>query len=96
MVGSDVRDNTVTCPACGQTLDREEAREYDKYGDRFEREGKQFEYFCPDCHDELTLQDRTGLEDLLTEIGAGNTTDAAFVRDYAAANEDPDSSIEER
>jgi len=96
MVGSRGDDKTVTCPACGRSLARKDAREYDKYGDRFDREGKTFEYFCPECHDELSLQDRSGLESLLTEIGAGDSSDVAFVRKYTAANEDPDSSIEER
>lgn len=72
----------VTCPACGRTMQRYEAREYDKHGDRWERRGKVFEYFCRSCHDELSLQQRTGLEELLTEINAGRLDRETFLQRY--------------
>ena len=37
---------TVTCIACGDSISRSDAREYDKLGDRWEREGKDFEFLC--------------------------------------------------
>ena len=37
------RDPTeVTCIACGEEVPRSSAREYDKHGDRWTREDKQF------------------------------------------------------
>jgi len=96
MLGPGGKEGTVTCPACGRQLDRENAREYDKYGDRFDRRGKSFEYFCTDCHDELSLQGREGLEETLIEIGAGKEHDEEFFRRFAAAIEEQDGSIEER
>jgi uncharacterized Zn finger protein (UPF0148 family) len=96
MLGRGEDDGTVTCPACGRTLDREEAREYDKYGDRFDRRGKSFEHLCKPCHDDLCLQERQGLEETLVDIEAGEHADAEFFRRFAAENEERDGSIEER
>jgi hypothetical protein len=39
-------DEEITCIACGDSVDRESAREYDKHGDRWEREDKEFEFLC--------------------------------------------------
>jgi ribosomal protein S27E len=96
MLGPGGDETDVTCPACGRTLRREDAREYDKHGDRFDRQGKSFEYLCPDCHDQLCLQDRVGLEDMLVRIEAGDHDDAEFFRRYAAESEEQDESIGER
>jgi hypothetical protein len=96
MLGQGGDDGTVTCPACGRTLDREDAREYDKHGDRFDRRGKSFEYFCKSCHDDLCLQGRAGLEATLVEIEAGEHADAEFFSRFAAENGERDGSIEER
>jgi len=96
MLGEGGGDETVTCPACGRTLDREDAREYDKYGDRFDRRGKSFEHFCKPCHDDLCLQGRTGLEATLVEIEAGEHADAEFFTRFAAETGERDGSIEER
>lgn len=85
------RDGTgqrVTCPACGQTLPRAEAREYDKFGDRWDRRNKTFEYFCRSCHDELSLQGRDELEELLCEIRADHEDRRTFLRRYARAVEE--------
>ena len=95
MLGGGGDDGTVTCPACGRTVDREDAREYDKYGDRFDRRGKSFEHLCKPCHDDLCLQDREGLETTLVEIGAGKHADAEFFERFAAESEGRDGSIEE-
>jgi hypothetical protein len=77
MLGS--RDDTVSCVACGETVDRVDAREYDKHGDRWEREGKDFEYLCKPCFRELTKLGRDGLEDALEAAGAGRVDDEEFL-----------------
>lgn len=59
---------SVVCIACGDSLLRSDAREYDKEGDRWERQGKRFEYLCKGCYRELTHQPRKGLEELLTDL----------------------------
>lgn len=81
--GGDRRQ--VTCPACGREVERREAREYDKDGDRWERRGKRFEYLCPDCHDDLDGGPRDGLEATLVEINAGRCDRATFLRRYLEA-----------
>ena len=96
MLGRDGDGETVTCPAWGRTLDRSDAREYDKHGDRFDREGKSFEYLCKPCHDGLCLQGRAGLEATLVDIGAGEHDREEFLDQFAAASESRDGSIEER
>lgn len=65
---SDRDRTTVTCIACGDSLGRSEAREYDKEGDRWDRRGKRFEHLCKDCHRGLSHQPRDGLEALLCAI----------------------------
>lgn len=61
-------DESVTCIACGETLARDDAREYDKQGDRWERRDKEFEHLCKPCYRELCHQPRDGLEALLVEL----------------------------
>jgi len=80
----------VTCIACGETLDRGDAREYDKHGDRWNREGKNFEYFCKPCHRECCHQPRDGLEKTLVAADAGRTDRKTFLRRYCelATNDD--------
>lgn len=72
----------VVCIACGDTVSRSDAREYDKYGDRWDRDGKTFEYLCKPCHRECCLQPRDGLEETLVKADAGDTDQAAFLRNY--------------
>ncbi|PSQ12312.1 hypothetical protein BRC98_03380 [Halobacteriales archaeon QS_7_68_65] len=93
------RENkTVTCIACGVSVRRSEAREYDKHGDRWERSGKEFEHLCKDCYRELCHQPRDELEALLVEIhaveGAGSQT--AFLRRYGELIEERYGPLEER
>ncbi|WP_207586877.1 DUF7562 family protein [Halomontanus rarus] len=64
------REARVTCIACGETLPRSEAREYDKYGDRWDRDDKEFEYLCKPCDGDLSRQSRHGLEALLVDVEA--------------------------
>lgn len=78
------RDSTdeVTCIACGETVARSDAREYDKHGDRWDREGKEFEYLCKPCYQEYCHQPRDGLEATLCAAGAGECGLSAFLRRY--------------
>jgi hypothetical protein len=77
------RDDTeVTCIACGETIDRTDAREYDKYGDRWDRREKAFEHLCKPCYRELCHQPRQGLESLLVEMERGSITEREFVEHY--------------
>lgn len=78
-------EQSVTCPACGETVTRSAAREYDKYGDRWDRENKEFEYFCKPCHDSLCLHDRRGLESLLSDMDAGSLSQDRFLATYRRA-----------
>jgi hypothetical protein len=80
---------SVTCIACGDSISRSDAREYDKLGDRWEREGKDFEFLCKGCFRELCHQPREDLESLLTESGAGERGRKDFFARY-------DELIEER
>jgi len=73
-------DREVTCVACGETLRRGDAREYDKYGDRWSREGKSFEYLCKPCDSDLCHQPRDGLEETLVAAEAGRVDRDAFLR----------------
>ncbi|MDZ7701194.1 MAG: hypothetical protein U5J98_03540 [Halobacteriales archaeon] len=75
----------VVCPACGRRVVREDAREYDKFGDRWDRAEKAFEYLCKPCHAELTHQGRDGLEAVLIEAGAGEVDRDRFLSRYADA-----------
>jgi hypothetical protein len=74
----------VVCIACGETLPRGDAREYDKYGDRWDREGKAFEYLCKPCHRECCHQPRNGLEELLARVEDEHADARAFVTEYYA------------
>jgi formate-dependent nitrite reductase cytochrome c552 subunit len=85
--GRDGGDESVTCIACGHSLVRSEAREYDKEGDRWDRHGKEFEYLCKDCHSDLCHQPRDELEALLADVesSTGDSPDREeFLREYSA------------
>lgn len=90
------RAQSVTCIACGTTLDRDDAREYDKYGDRWDRDGKEFEYLCKSCDRELCHQPRDELESLLVEVDAGEQPQEEFLSWYSALVEERYGPIEER
>jgi len=87
----------VTCIACGESVPRSKAREYDKHGDRWDREGKRFEYLCKACDRDRCHQPRGDLEALLAdaESQAGDDQDT-FLREYFALAEGSDNSVEER
>jgi hypothetical protein len=73
---------TVTCIACGASVQRDEAREYDKHGDRWEREGKTFEHLCKRCHGDIDHQPREDLEAMLVEFEARDRPREEFVEWY--------------
>ncbi|RLM88651.1 hypothetical protein D3D02_11690 [Halobellus sp. Atlit-38R] len=81
-VGKDGTDQQVTCIACGETVARDDAREYDKHGDRWSRKGKEFEYLCKPCHRKCCHQNRDGLEETLVAAGAGQTDQKTFLRQF--------------
>lgn len=87
---------TVTCIGCGDQLEREDAREYDKYGNRWERRGKEFEHFCKPCHTRLCHHDRNGLEELLVEIETDGLDQRSFTERYFLAVEERYGPLEER
>jgi hypothetical protein len=63
-------------------MERSDAREYDKYGDRWDREDKEFEYLCKPCFRDLTKHARDGLEDALDDAGAGHVSDEEFIERF--------------
>lgn len=75
-------DETVACIACGTEVARTDAREYDKHGNRYDREAKRFEFLCKSCYREYSHQPRDGLESTLVEAGAGTTDDRTFLSRY--------------
>lgn len=72
----------VTCPACGTTLHRNDAREYDPLGDRWDRTQKSFEYLCKSCYRNECHQPRDGLEETLIRTGGPFSTADAFITAY--------------
>jgi len=84
-------ERTVTCIACGRDLKRSAAREYDKFGDRWDRAGKTFEYLCKPCFSALGKRRRADLEPTLERAGAGRVSDREFLARYLAAAEEQES-----
>jgi hypothetical protein len=78
-------EEEVTCIACGSALERSAAREYDKHGDRWEREGKSFEYLCKPCFRGLSKAKRGDLESALVAAGAGECSREEFLNRYLDA-----------
>lgn len=75
---------TVVCIACGSSLPRSDAREYDKAGNRWERHGKEFEHLCKGCYRDLCHQPRHELESLLGDIEEHGLSQEEFLRRYLA------------
>lgn len=86
----------MVCIACGTSVSRSGAREYDKYGDRWERDGKRFEYLCKDCHGEICHLPREELEPLLVDIGGDELSREEFLERYVRVVEDRYGPLEER
>lgn len=76
--------SAVVCIACGESLSREDAREYDKQGNRWDRRDKEFEYLCKGCYRDLSHQPRDDLEALLVDVEAavGGDSQEAYVEAY--------------
>jgi hypothetical protein len=72
----------VTCIGCGDSVAEDDAFEYDKHGDLWSREGKEFEHLCKPCYREYCHQNRDGLEELLVAAGAGRTDRETFLRQF--------------
>lgn len=68
MFGSRQDREEVVCIACGDALTRGDAREYDKEGNRWNRQNKRFEYLCKACYRELDHQPRADLEETLVAV----------------------------
>ena len=79
---------TVVCIACGTSVLRSEAREYDKEGNRWDRHGKEFEHLCKGCYRELCHQPRDELEALLEEIEGESLSRNEFLDRYYGAVEE--------
>jgi hypothetical protein len=86
---------TVVCIACGTSVLRSEAREYDKEGNRWERYGKEFEHLCKGCYRDLCHQPREELESLLVSLEDGNCNREEFLARYYGAVEERYGSPEE-
>ncbi|MDS0296409.1 DUF7562 family protein [Halogeometricum luteum] len=86
---------TVVCIACGTSILRGEAREYDKEGDRWNRHGKEFEHLCKECYRGLCHQPRAELESLLVDIEADGLRRTEFLTRYVEAVEERYGSTEE-
>ena len=87
---------TVVCIACGTSVLREDAREYDKEGDRWDRREKSFEYLCTGCDDDLCHQPRNGLESMILSFESDGLSDEEFLSRYAEAVESDLSEPERR
>ncbi|GGL69863.1 DUF7562 family protein [Halocalculus aciditolerans] len=90
--------DSVTCIACGTSVDEADAYEYHKHGDhtddhsgdhaddaRHDHAGDPPEYLCAACFDDLSPGDRDGLEQLLCGLQAGDVTTREFLTRYADA-----------
>ena len=89
------RDDHVTCVACGRSIARSDAREYDKEGDRWSRTGKEFEHVCKSCHRDLNHQPRNELEGLLIDVECSSSmSQAEFVDRYNQLVEERYGSLE--
>lgn len=75
-------ETTVACLACGESVERSAAREYDKHGNRWNRDDKRFEYLCKPCDTDRCHSPRNSLESDLVAAGAGRQDDAAFFAAY--------------
>ena len=94
--GSNSGSDPVACVACGTEVSRDDAREYDTHGDRWERNGKAFEYLCKPCFRRECHQPRDELEALLVDLDAGEgVDDEEFLAAYVDAVEDRYGKVEE-
>jgi hypothetical protein len=85
-------DGDVTCIACGTEVPRSKAREYDRYGDRWGKRDRDFEFLCKPCYRECCHQPRKRLEDDLVRADAGTGDQQEFLARYhdVITSENPD------
>lgn len=81
-MGNSHGSESIRCIACGTTVDRTDAREYDRFGDRWDRSEKEFEYLCTGCHDAESHAMRPALESILEEIGSDHESPEEFIAAY--------------
>ena len=81
-----------TCPACGEPVERREAREYDPHASPWSLRGTHREFLCHGCFAALERSPRVGLEARLIDIGAGRCDRATFLRRYLDADRPPSGS----
>lgn len=86
--GGSRNRRAVVCIACGESVLREDAREYDKEGNRWDRRDKEFEYLCTACDNDLCHQPRDGLESLIVGIESDGLSQAEFLGRYVEAVDD--------
>ena len=86
---------TVVCIACGTSILRGEAREYDKEGDRWNRRDKEFAHLCKECYRGLCHQPRAELESLLVDIETDGLRRTEVLTRYVEAGEERYGSTEE-
>jgi len=87
-------EEEVTCIACGASVERSKAREYDKHGDRWDRADKEFEHLCKPCYRECCHQPRDGLEELLVDVEAGEVDRDRFLEAFAAESEEREGRVD--
>jgi hypothetical protein len=75
-------EGDVTCIACGADVARSSAREYDRYGDRWGKRDRDFEFLCKPCYRECCHQPRAGLEADLVAAEAGTADQREFLAQY--------------
>lgn len=80
-------DTQVVCIACGAEVERAGAREYDRFGDRFDRRDKRFEYLCAQCDDARCHHARMGVEERLCAIEGVVTSQKEMLRAFLARGE---------
>ena len=89
-MGRQRQEDSVDCIACGRHVAREGAREYDPYGDRWDREGKVFDFLCKPCHNEQCHLPRRGLENRLVAIENESSSAVGFISAYFESLRQPD------
>ena len=82
MIEGEPNTSSVTCPACGSTLPRNDALEYDRLGDRWDRNEKSFEYLCKGCYREESHYPRDRLEETLILAGGPYAQTGDFIAAY--------------
>ena len=86
---------TVRCIACDEQVVRDDAREYDTFGDRWDRDEKRVESLCKPCNRLQCRHSRDGVESRLVAAGAGEVSRSTFVARLTALQEANDGRVRE-